>query len=140
VLPDIEADDRLALDAGDGLAHEGAVLVRGRADRELLVGRDVEPRPAGAEAGAAALRELLLELVERAEGRVDRGAEAALRGAALAGPDDRPEEGVVAVAARVVAQAGADGLGTLERSAIRSLTSSAARAGWSARSLLAFVM
>ncbi len=35
MLPDVEAEDRFALDAGDGLAHERAVLVGGRADAEL---------------------------------------------------------------------------------------------------------
>ena len=64
VLPDIEPDDGFSGDAGDFLAHDGAVLVRRGADRELLAGGDIQPRPAGPEAGRRGLPELLLELVE----------------------------------------------------------------------------
>src|SRR5690606_35077215 len=113
VLPDIEADDGLALDAGDGLAHQWAVLVGGGADRELLVRADHEPGPAGAEAGGRALAEFFLELGEAAELGVNRRGQLALGGAALAAANDGPAEGVVAVATGIVAHAAADGLGNL---------------------------
>jgi hypothetical protein len=51
VLPDIEAEDGLALDAGDGLAHERAVLVGGGADASFLVGADVRARPSRSRSG-----------------------------------------------------------------------------------------
>ena len=66
MFPDVEADDRLTLDAGDGLAHQRAVLVGGRADGQLAAVDD-EPRPAGAEARGAGLGEVFLELGEAAE-------------------------------------------------------------------------
>jgi hypothetical protein len=74
---------------------------------------DVEPGPAGAEARGAGFGEVFLELGEAAELGVDRRGELALGGAALARADHGPEEGVVAVAAGVVAHAAADGLGHL---------------------------
>src|ERR1035441_8780147 len=92
VFPHVEADDRFALNAGDGLAHERTVLVGGGADREFLVRADDEPGPAGAEAGRAGLGELFLEFVEAAESRGDRVAQRAFRRAAFAGTEDFPEE------------------------------------------------
>lgn len=108
MLPDIEADDRSAFDAGYGLAHQRAVLVRGRADGKLAVRTFDEPRPAGAETGRASFGEGFLERVEGAERFVDRRGE--LTGGSLraAGGDDFPEERVVHVAARVVADRRAD--------------------------------
>ena len=67
MLPDVEAEDRLAFDPGDGLAHDRVVLIRGGADLELAAVHD-EPGPAAAEAPGAGRVELLLELIERPEG------------------------------------------------------------------------
>ena len=113
VLPHIDADDGFALEAGNRLAHEGAVLIGGRADRELLVMADDEPGPAGAETGRGGLGEVFLELGEAAEFGVDRRGEPALGRAALAGTENLPEERMVGVTARVVADAATDGVGHL---------------------------
>jgi hypothetical protein len=72
-----------------------------------------EPGPAGAEAGGAGLGEVFLELGEAAELRVDRGGELALGGAALARAMTVQKNAWLAVAAGVVADAAADGLGHL---------------------------
>src|SRR5690606_3341212 len=85
----------------------------GGTDGEFLVTVDIEPGPAGAETRGGGLGELFLELVEAAEGRVDRLGEFALRGATFAGADNRPEEGVVGVAAAVVTNRAADGFRNL---------------------------
>ena len=111
MLPNVEREDGLAFNPGDGLAHEWAVLVRGRTDGELLVGRDVEPRPAGAKTGRTGLGEIFLELSETAELGLNGGRQRALRSSAFTGSHNGPEEGVVAVAAGVVAHATANSLG-----------------------------
>ena len=111
MLPNVECEDGFAFDPGDGLAHERAVLVRGRTDGEFLVGRDVEPSPAGAKTGRTGLGEVFLELGETAELGLDGGRQSARRGSAFTGAHNGPEEGVVAVAAGVVAHAPANGLG-----------------------------
>jgi hypothetical protein len=76
---------------------------------------DDQPGPAGAEARGAGLGEIFLELGETAELGVDGRGELALGGAALARAEHGPEEGVVAVAAGIVAHAAADGLGHLRQ-------------------------
>jgi hypothetical protein len=111
VLPDIEADDGFAFNTCDGLAHDGAVLVGGGADGELLVGSDHEPSPAGAEAGGAGLGELFFKFIEAAKHGGDRLGELALGGAAFAWANGFPEERVIGVTATVVANGAANGLG-----------------------------
>src|SRR5690348_16202625 len=85
VLPDIQAEDRGRLPV-----HDRVVLVRRADDRELAAVVD-QPGPAGTEAGAAGRVELLLELLEVAEGLVDRLGELAARCAAALGRHDLPE-------------------------------------------------
>ena len=91
-------------------AGERVVLVRRAVTARPRAVRH-EPGPAGAEAGRAAGVELLLEGVEAAEGRVDRRGQVAGGRAAAARAHDLPEEGVVGVAAAVVADGRADGRG-----------------------------
>jgi len=67
VLPNIEAEDRFAFDAGDSLATEGAVLIRRDPDREFLIRADIEPCPAGTKTRAPALAKSSFELREAAE-------------------------------------------------------------------------
>jgi hypothetical protein len=74
-----------------------------------------QPGPAGAEARGAGFGEIFLELGKAAEFGLDGRGEPALGGAALARAEHGPEEGVVAVAAGVVAHAAADGLGHLRQ-------------------------
>src|SRR2546421_385727 len=65
VFPDVEADH------GESAFHDGGILIGGGDDFEILAALD-EPGPAGAEAGGGGGGELFLELVEAAEGFVDR--------------------------------------------------------------------
>jgi hypothetical protein len=117
VLPDVEAEDgRLPC------LHRGRVLVRRRDDlerrrRHRLV--DDEPRPAAAEDGRGRVREILLELVEGAEGVRNRVAERAGGRAAAARRGRRhplrEEAVVVHLPAARVADDAADDRGDLER-------------------------
>src|SRR2546423_5620915 len=67
-----------------------------------------QPRPARTEPGGRRRIELLLELIEAAEGAGNRLRQSAARLAAAARAHDLPEHGVVYVAAAVVAHGGAD--------------------------------
>src|SRR3954467_8218038 len=67
VLPHVHAEDWRAFDAGDGLAHDWAVLIRRGADLQLATAH-VEPDPARAETAHACGCEFLLKLREVAEG------------------------------------------------------------------------
>src|SRR6185437_14808459 len=102
VFAHVHTEDRLAFDAGDGLAHDGAILVRRGADLEAVRG-DEEPCPAAAETASAGGFELGLELVEAAElrrdglGKLAGGLTAAVRA------EQGPEKAVVGMAAAVVA-------------------------------------
>ncbi|MEY3583960.1 MAG: hypothetical protein RJA48_1043, partial [Verrucomicrobiota bacterium] len=112
MFPDVEGEDRGAVHVGDAL-HEGAVLVRRGGYGEGLVGLDDEPGPTGTEAGGRSGLEGSLEALlafETAESLLDGFAEGADGFAATVRGDDVPEEGVVGVAAGVVADRGADGL------------------------------
>ena len=111
MLPDVEGEDGFAFDSGDGLAHQRAVLIGGGADGKFLVGGDDEPSPTGAETGRAGLGEVFLEFRESAELSVDRGGEGTGRGVLIVRGQNGPEERVVGVAAGVVADAAADGVG-----------------------------
>src|SRR4051794_27254767 len=98
VLPDVDAEQG-CLARGDR-----RVLVRCARHLEPAAGAVVdEPRPAAAELADAGRVHLLLELVEAAEGLGDRAGERAARVTAAVGAHDLPEEGVVRVAACVVA-------------------------------------
>ncbi len=110
MLPDIDAQQGLAFDAGDALAHEGIVLVGGGDDFQFAAIED-EPGPTGAEPAETCGFELLLEGIEGTKGAGDGGGEFACGRAALAGGEEVPEEGVVPVTATVVADGAADGLG-----------------------------
>src|SRR5712691_6383591 len=101
VFPHVDAEDDLLP------FHQRAVLVRGAFDHELATLID-HPRPAAAEAADTGLLQLLLELVETAERRVDRGGDRPARLAARLRRHDLPEHGVVDMAAAVVAHCGAD--------------------------------
>src|SRR5690606_6866260 len=70
-----------------------------------------EPAPARAELTRGGGLQLLLELIEGAERRVDGLGEPTGRRAVTAGPHDVPEERVVDEAAAIVANRGADRLG-----------------------------
>ena len=103
MLPDIETDNGGATDAGNSFTHEGTVLIGSGADREGLVGFDVEPSPSRAEAADAGCGEFFFHRIEGAEGGIDGGGELGRRGRA-SGAEDGPEEGVIGVSARVVAE------------------------------------
>src|SRR5262249_7215768 len=105
VLPHVDAEDRSVA------VHVGAVLVRVALDRELAGGVSDEPAPPAAELADRGLGQLLLEGGVSAEGAGDRVPDAAGRLAAATWTHDRPEDRVVRVAARVVAQDVPDVLG-----------------------------
>src|SRR5207244_12368537 len=86
--------------------HQGGVLVlrAGDGQRPTVVH---DPRPAAPEAAEGRCGEALLERVEAAEGRVDRGREIRARRAAAVGAHDLPEPGVVGMAAAIVTDRGA---------------------------------
>src|SRR5690606_12119292 len=96
VLPHVDAEDGLEP------PHERAVLVRHPDDVEAVAVED-EPGPAAAELPLRRRLELLLEGVEGAEGLVDGLRQLARGPAATVGAHGRPEDGVVVVAAAVVA-------------------------------------
>src|SRR5829696_18882 len=100
VLPDVDADQRRL--AG----RERRVLVRRADDRQPAAVVD-QPGPAGAELVDAGLLDLRLEVVERAEGGVDRLAQGAVGLTAAVGAHRLPEQRVVVVAAAVVADGAA---------------------------------
>src|SRR5690606_8199235 len=105
VLPDVEAEDR-------GVAvHDRRVLVGRRVALQLAAAIDDQPGPAGAEAAGGLLLEPLLELLEAAEGAVDRLAQLAAGLTAAVRAHDLPEEVVVDVPAAVVADGRAGLLG-----------------------------
>jgi hypothetical protein len=118
VLPDVDAEDGFsgggAGGGEDGFGHDRVVLVGGGGDGEPppFAVFDDEPGPAGAEAFGAGFGEFGFEIGEGAEGGVDGGEEVAGGFAAGAfGCEEGPEEGVVDVAAAVVADGGADVFG-----------------------------
>src|SRR5438094_476360 len=96
VLPDVNSQQRKV-----ALGNR-RVLVRSRIKLEAGAVPD-EPGPATAETLDAAVVDLRLELLERAERVVDRRAQCAARLAAPVRAHDLPEEGVVGMAAGVVA-------------------------------------
>lgn len=74
MFPDIDAKDGFAFASGDGLAHEGVVLVGGGANLKLsTIGN--KPGPTAAEPAQASGFKFFLEGIETAEGRVDGIAE-----------------------------------------------------------------
>src|SRR2546422_1388914 len=101
VLPHIDTEHR------GQVFHVRAVLVRVRLDQELSARIRQQPRPAAAELADARFLELLLERVVAAERAADRIAQLAGRSAAPIRAHDGPEDRVVRVPARVVAQDGA---------------------------------
>jgi len=104
VLPHINAKERR------GAGAERGVLVGGGLDGEFAVAED-EPCPAAAELLGGGVAEKFLPLGEGAEGFFDVAEEVALRAASVFF-QMLPEEGVVVVAAAVVADGGADGFGS----------------------------
>ena len=94
VFPDVAADDRLAFAAGDGLAHERIVLVRGGNDFQFAVVGD-EPDPAAAETAEARRFKLRLEIIEAAERGLDVVREFAGGRAAGVRAENFPEERMV---------------------------------------------
>jgi len=95
VLPDVDAEERhVALEPG-------RVLVRRRVEGEAGTVPD-EPRPAAPEALHAAVVHGGLQVVEAAEGAVERTREVPGGRAAAVRAHDLPEEAVVRMAARVV--------------------------------------
>jgi hypothetical protein len=97
VLPDVVADER------DLALEDGGVLV-GRGGDLQLAAVEHEPDPARSEPRDARGLELLLEGVEGAEGGGDRGGQLARGLAAAVRAHGLPEQGVVEVAAAVVAE------------------------------------
>ena len=109
VLPDVDTNDGFALGTGDGLAHEGRVLIGGGDDLELLRGSDDEPGPATAKTSEAGGFELGLEFVKAAELLVDGLGEGSGGGSAFIGTKEFPEEGMVGMTAAIVAYGATDG-------------------------------
>src|SRR5207248_5151413 len=97
VLPHVDAQQRRQL------VHERAVLVGVALDRQLSLPVRDEPRPAAAELPDRGLLQLLLELVIATDGGLDRVGDASRGVATAARTHDRPADGVVGVAAGVVA-------------------------------------
>ena len=104
MLPDVQPHDGLAS------GHDGVVLVRRGIDDELAIA-DEKPGPTGAKAARSRGSELGFEVGERAESGLDGAREIALRLASAALLHNLPEHGVVPMAATVVANGGADGVG-----------------------------
>ena len=105
MLPDIVAEDGLVP------LHDRAVLVRRGDDLESSLLVDDEPYPAASEAADAGGLELGLEFLNAAEGLRDRLGQLADGGGGAARGHELPEEGVVRMAAAVVADGRADRLG-----------------------------
>src|SRR3989440_2606111 len=105
VLPNVDAQDR------GHLFHERAVLVGVALDGKLARAIGHKPRPSAAKLSHCGLLELLLERVVAAECVLQRVGDAAVGVAAAAGTHDRPEDRVVGMAPRVVADHGPDVLG-----------------------------
>lgn len=113
VLPDVDHEDAAAFDASNGFAHQRAVLVGRRRDRELFIRGDKKPGPAGTKAGRRGFVKFLLQLCEAAKGRVDSLRKFSMRRRAVGWCENAPEEDVVAVSAGIIAHAGADRLWNL---------------------------
>src|SRR5580698_846220 len=96
VLPNVVPEDGMVA------LREGRVLVGGGSDFEFAAVPQ-EPAPAGAELLGCGLVELLLEGFEVAEVFADLLGDTACWLAAAAGLHDRPEHGVIDVAATIVA-------------------------------------
>ena len=107
MLPNVDAQQRRIA------VHQGAVLVGGAFDDELLVLVDAEPSPTAAETAGGRSAEVRLECIETAELRGDRLGQLAARLAALAGANRRPKLRVIGVSAAVVANRGPNVLGDL---------------------------
>ena len=110
VLPDVDHEDAAAFDAGNGFAHQWAVLVGRRRDRELFIRGDKKPGPAGAKPRRRGFVKFLLELCEAAKGRVDGLGKFSMRCRAVCWSENAPEKDMVAVASGIIADAGADRL------------------------------
>src|SRR5580704_3501406 len=101
MFPDVHAEESLAA------VDDGIVLVRGGFDDEFSV-PEQQPGPARAEALDARIVDFRLEVREAAECGADGFAELAARFAASAFLHDLPEQGMVQVAAAIVAHGGAN--------------------------------
>ena len=108
VLPDVDHEDSAALDASNGFAHQRAVLVGRRRDRELFIRGDKKPGPAGTKAGRRGFVKFLLQLCEAAKGRVDGLRKFSMRGRAVGWCENAPEEDMVAVSAGIIAHSCTD--------------------------------
>ncbi len=102
MLPHVQAHDRRQA------VHQGRVLVGSGRHHQLAEPGHGEPRPAGPEARRRRLLEAFLEAVEGTELGVDGLGQVAIGAAAAAGRQQGPEQGVVGVAAAVVADRGPD--------------------------------
>src|SRR6266851_297825 len=106
VLPDVEAEDRRVA------TDERRVLVREAVDDQALADGH-QPRPAAAEVVHSDGVKLALELLEGAEGVLDRLADGPARLAAAFAAQDGPPQRVIGVAATVVADRAPVVLGNL---------------------------
>lgn len=111
MFPDVAAEEGFTFATGDRLAHEGIILVGGAGDFQLALGIFEQPDPAAAEASEAAGFELFLESGEGAEGGIDAVGQGAGGFTAGSGGHEVPEEGMVPMAAAIVADGSADGIG-----------------------------
>src|SRR6185503_2837782 len=96
-----------AITAGDGFAHERAVLVRGGNYFQFAVVDD-EPGPTAAEAAHTRGLDLFFECIETAEGGLQVVSQFACGRATRLGSKEFPEHRMVGVTAAVVAHRAAD--------------------------------
>lgn len=103
VLPHVKAEDGGTFFIGH--VHEGVVLVGRGGDEQLVVAVCAEPGPTGAETGGGSGRKFLFEVFKRPEVTVNRFGDVHLGGrlAAAIGRHDLPKEGMVVIAAAIVA-------------------------------------
>ena len=103
MLPDIDPKNRRALTARDCLAHQRAVLIRGRADFQFAVPGPDQPCPSAAETFHASVGELFLKGIKASEGGLDVIGEFACWFAASLRSHDLPEERMIGMTAAVIA-------------------------------------
>ena len=102
MFPNIHPQDGFAFTAGDGFAHQRAVLVGGGNNFQPAIVDD-QPGPAASETAHTRGFELFLERVETAEGGFEVVGQFARRYAARLWCKEFPEHRMVGVAASIVA-------------------------------------
>ena len=108
MFPDVEAKDRRSFSAAECSAHHGVILIRRGTHRERAVRFLAQPCPTRAKTGDARLAKGLLECIERTKGLIDRRSKLTRWCLSTARRDDIPEERMIHMATRIVADRGAD--------------------------------